>query len=263
MIKIKINGKVVKAKKKELALVVAKREGFEIPNLCYHPALKPDGACRLCLVEVKSNRAGKPNKIVTSCTLEVTDGMEILLDTPEVMENRKNVLEMLRARVPDSPYLYDLGKAHGLEIVDIKEQDEQCILCGLCARICNEVVGAKALTCEGRGVDTYFRPPFGEAPETCVACTSCAFVCPVNCIPVKKTEDHINIWEKDFPRLKCRSCGEPLELVQEHLDLIKNRVDFIVEEEFLTCEKCSREKTVNVMKNVTEGQMELKPRGAK
>jgi NADH dehydrogenase/NADH:ubiquinone oxidoreductase subunit G len=259
MIKMRINGKVVNAKENELALVVAKREGFEIPNLCYHPALKPDGACRLCLVEVKSKREGKPNKITTSCTLEVTEGMEILLDSPDVMENRRNVLEMLRARVPDSPYLYELGKQHGLEFVDIKEQDEKCILCGLCARVCTELVGAKALNFEGRGVDTYFRPPFGETPDSCVACTSCAFVCPVNCIPVEKTDEHIKIWGKEFPRLKCVSCGEPLELVQEHLDLIKTRVESIVEDEFLTCEKCSRLKTVEVMRKVTDGQLELKP----
>ena len=250
--KIKINGKTVNARKGEYVLNVARREGFEIPTLCHHPALPPDGACRLCLVEAKS--ASGKQQITTSCTLMVEEGMEVNLDTPEVNKNRRGVLEMLMARVPNSPTLQDLGAKYGMQTVRLKEQDEVCILCGLCARVCTELIGANALTMEGRGVDTYFRPPFGETPESCVGCGSCAFVCPVDCIEYVKTDDTISIWNKDFERLHCEECGRPLDLTKEHAELIKSRNEVLDEKDLLLCDVCSRKRTKDTMQKIVESQ---------
>jgi bidirectional [NiFe] hydrogenase diaphorase subunit len=253
--KIKINGKVVKAKKNESVLQLAQRTGYEIPNLCYHPSLKADGACRICLVELKSSNPNKDNKIVTSCTTTVSEGMEIFLDTPEVSKHRNMVLEMLIGLVPDSPVLTEMAEQYGLEKIRVAKGDEVCIKCGLCVRVCDEVVGAKALVMEGRGTETTFNPPFNEPPERCVACTSCAFICPVGCIPVVKTDDHITIWSKEFDRLKCKECGRPLDLTQEHLELIETRGKNLHSKDLEICSVCSRKEVLNVMTELVHGKV--------
>ena len=108
---ILINGKKIKTRKGEYVLDVARREGFDIPSLCHHPALPPDGACRLCLVEVEGQNGS--NKVTTACTLEVSEGLSVRLDTPEVTRNRNVVLEMLLSRVSDSPTLLALAEKYG------------------------------------------------------------------------------------------------------------------------------------------------------
>ncbi len=252
---ILINGKKIKTKKGEYVLDVARREGFYIPSLCHHPALPPDGACRLCLVEVEGPD-GK-NKVTTACTLEVSEGLSVRLDTPEVARNRNVVLEMLLSRVSDSPTLLALAEKYGLREVRLVPQGEKCILCGLCARVCTELVGAKAITMEGRGTETYFQPPFGEPPKDCVGCGSCAFVCPVSCIPFIKTENTIEIWGRTFERLHCTECGKPLDLTPEHRDLIRKRTNLLTPEEMQLCGGCERRTTKNTMQRIVDGQLSL------
>ncbi|MBN2724608.1 MAG: (2Fe-2S)-binding protein [Deltaproteobacteria bacterium] len=250
MVNIYINGKEVAAQKGETILQVALREGYDIPHLCYHPALKAEGNCRLCLVEA----AGK---IVTSCTTVVKDGLEVNLDTEEVNRHRRTVLEMLKGLVPKSPLLNELSIKYGLEKVRIAESEEVCIKCGLCVRVCSDLIGADALTQEGRGTETFFNPPFGEPSPDCVGCTSCAFICPVQCIKYEKTDDTITIWGKTMDRLKCSNCNAPLDLTQEHLDLIVKRGDNLHAEDLMLCDVCSRAQTLSTMKTVVESQLNL------
>ena len=257
MIHVRINGKIVEAKRGETVLQLAQRLGYEIPNLCYHPALKADGACRLCLVEVNNNNPDKPNNITTACTLTVKDKMEILLDTPEVSKHRNTVLEMLVALVPDSPVLSEMAEKYGLKEIRLAKGDEVCVKCGLCVRICDEVVGANALAMEGRGTETTFNPPFNEPPDRCVGCTSCAFICPVQCIPVEKSSDHIKIWGKEFDRMKCVRCGRSLDLTEEHLALMQTRSPYLKREDLEVCDVCSRKEILGTMKEVVEGRITL------
>ncbi len=257
MIHVRLNGKLLEAKTGETILQLAQRNGYEIPNLCYHPALKADGACRLCLVEVKSTNPQKPNSLTTACTLTVKDGMEILLDTPEVSKHRNTVLEMLMALVPDSPVLTEMAEKYGLKEVRLAHGDEVCVKCGLCVRICDEVVGAKALAMEGRGTETRFNPPFNEPPERCVGCTACSFVCPVQCIPVKRTSDTVTIWGRAFDCLRCERCGRPLDLTGEHMDLMMTRSPYLKPAELKVCDVCSRKEVMGTMQRVVEGQVTL------
>lgn len=257
MITVKINGKVVKAKKGETVLQLAKREGYEIPNLCYHPTLKADGACRLCLVEVESGNPDKPNKVTTACTTTVKEKMSILLDTPEVVKHRRTVLEMMIALVPDSPVLTELGEKYGMQEIRIAKGDEVCVKCGLCVRICDEVVGAGALAMEGRGTETSFNPPFNEPPERCVGCGSCAFICPVQCIPFEKDSKSISIWGKTFDRMTCVECGKPLDLTEEHLALIQTRGKNLHRKDLEVCAVCARKEILGTMKDVVEGKITL------
>ena len=183
-----INGKNVSAEKGESLLDVARRNNVQIPSLCHHPVLEPYGSCRLCLVEV--TKGGK-KKVTTSCNYEVQDGIEVLTDTDEVKQHRKMVLDLLLGQAPNSQRLQTLARAVGIEKSSFKEIDppggrENCISCGLCSRVCSEVVGASAITLAGRGDDRCLTIPFNERDsEACIGCGACADVCHVDAIDME------------------------------------------------------------------------------
>lgn len=62
----------------------------------------------------------------------------------------------------------------------IEIDNNKCILCSRCVRICSEVVGAKALGLVDRGFITYLAPAMDEALQdtTCESCGLCLSACP-------------------------------------------------------------------------------------
>ncbi|MBC8416110.1 MAG: FAD-dependent oxidoreductase, partial [Candidatus Cloacimonetes bacterium] len=90
MIKVKLNGKEVKAKKGQTILDVARQNGIDIPTLCHDEELSPFGSCWVCAVEVKNRRG-----FVTACGTEILEGMEIITDSEEIYNARKMALELL------------------------------------------------------------------------------------------------------------------------------------------------------------------------
>lgn len=54
-ITLTINGQSVKVKRGTTILEAALMLKIDIPTLCYHKALSPYGACRLCVVEIIQN----------------------------------------------------------------------------------------------------------------------------------------------------------------------------------------------------------------
>ena len=256
MIEIIVNGKKMEAVEGETILQAVTRNGVEIPTLCNHPALRPTGSCRLCVVEF-SVRGGK-KKLTSSCTYVVHPNLAVETHSERVMKNRRLLLELLMARVPGSPELEKMaGEMGARKEPRFPKMEHDCILCGMCERVCRELVGANALTMEMRGVDAYFQPPFGEPSKDCVGCGSCAFVCPVTCIEFKKSDDTIEIWGRTFDRLKCTECGAPLDLTIEHRDLIRKRTNLLTPEEIQLCGCCERRSTMKTMQTLVEGQHPL------
>ena len=84
-ITITVDGKDVEIQEGQTVLKAAKKLGIWIPTLCYHEALEPQGACRLCLVEVEDQ--GR-RQLVASCAYPATQGLKVLTDTERVLENR-------------------------------------------------------------------------------------------------------------------------------------------------------------------------------
>ena len=89
-ITVKINGVELEVPKGTTVLEAAHQAGFEIPTLCYMKELAPDGSCRMCLVEVEGARG-----LMTACAAPVTEGMVVRTNTPEVLESRKFILQMM------------------------------------------------------------------------------------------------------------------------------------------------------------------------
>jgi bidirectional [NiFe] hydrogenase diaphorase subunit len=180
-----INGVAVTAEAGTNVLDVARAHGFEIPSLCHHEAVTPYGACRLCLVEITK---GGRKKITTSCNYEVLDGIEVKTDSEEIRRHRANVLELILAEAPGSERVRRLAAELGVTTSrfarksDAELKRDDCMLCGLCVRVCEEIVGVSALSFNGRGDKKGVGGPFLEEPKACIACGACAWVCPTDCI---------------------------------------------------------------------------------
>jgi formate dehydrogenase major subunit len=205
MISVTIDGKKLEVAEGTTVLRAAQMAEIHIPTLCDHPELTPHGGCRLCLVEVEGARTLQP-----SCTLPVSNGMEVRTDTPRVHEARKFVLSLLFSErnhfcmycqmsggdceLQNAAYgedmthwplqpnwqPYAVDGSHQYIVLD----HNRCILCRRCVRACGELVGNFTLGMSERGSSTMLVAdldvPLGES--TCVACGTCVQVCPTGAI---------------------------------------------------------------------------------
>ena len=188
MISFTLNGKTVQGKEGEYLLKVAEENGIEIPTLCHHKALEPAGMCRLCTVEM---HYGGRVRYVTACNYPIWEGMEIKTDTEGIHQIRKLIVELLYARCPNVDILKKLAAKYDIDEPRFSKEDDTCILCGLCTRIC-ERMGNSAISLVGRGVDMEVDTPFHIQTEVCLSCGACASVCPTGHINFEKIRANIS-----------------------------------------------------------------------
>ncbi len=206
MIPLTIDGQHVEAERGQMLLPVALDAGFDIPHLCYNESVKPYGACRLCLVEVKKN--GR-SRMTTSCNYPVMEHIEVFTQTERVIRARRLVIELIWAMCPGDGEISAMAQEMGIENVRFEKEDKDCILCGLCARVCEEVVGAHAIQFAKKGSTREMMPPFAEEATNCIACGACVTVCPVDVIGMKEEGDERTIirWKRTLKMKKCKVCG--------------------------------------------------------
>jgi NADH dehydrogenase/NADH:ubiquinone oxidoreductase subunit G len=244
MTQLTINSRTVTARKSESLLAVARREGFDIPALCHHEAVEPFGACRLCLVEITKASWNGFTKLVTSCLYPAEEGLVVQTDSPRVRRARSEVLELLIARSPKAAVLRELGRKYGIEAPKYKVDDagDNCILCGLCTRVCQAHV-TSAISTTKRGVEKAVGTPFGEQSDTCVGCLSCAQVCPTGAIAFEQTPKSRTIWGKTFALVACPSCGAGT-VPAEYAQWLASRTGQ-AREELALCDACKARKTAD------------------
>ncbi|MCK4273577.1 MAG: (2Fe-2S)-binding protein, partial [Dehalococcoidales bacterium] len=162
MVKLTINGRKITAEEGTTILYAARDNNIYIPTLCENEAVAPYGACRLCLVEIKTAKGRE--RLVTSCIYQVEEGLTVQTDTERIQKIRKMLLELLLARCPDSEVIKELAQKVGVTRTRFVKQkgNNKCILCATCARTCEEVVGVAAISLARRGVDRELTTPFNE-----------------------------------------------------------------------------------------------------
>ncbi|MEW6689992.1 MAG: 2Fe-2S iron-sulfur cluster-binding protein, partial [Pseudomonadota bacterium] len=198
-IEFKLNGRTVVGRPDERIIETARRHGVAIPHLCYSRALRPDGNCRACVVEIKGERVLAP-----ACCRTPTEGMEVTTDGPRALASQKMVLELLLSDMPRKKYTLNskldvwarklgVGKprfesrkqpktdiSHPAIAVNL----DACIQCTRCLRACreeqvNDVIGY-AWRGEHSKIVFDFDDPMGAS--TCVACGECVQACPTGAL---------------------------------------------------------------------------------
>lgn len=227
MVNLTIDDKQVTAPKTATIYEAAKLNGVNIPILCHDKKLKPFGACRMCLVEVEQMKGRQ----IPACTTPVTEGMIIRTSTPDIIKARKMVLELLLLNHPlDCPVCDKAGdcdlqnltyeyKVDSNRFVDEKFHHEidynnplierdmnRCVLCGKCARICDEIVSFGALTFIDRGIETKIGCEF-EDGLNCEFCGSCISVCPVGSLLARPFKFKARFWSLTKQKSVCGYCG--------------------------------------------------------
>jgi NADH dehydrogenase/NADH:ubiquinone oxidoreductase subunit G len=176
MINLKINGIDVSVDRGTTLLEASEFLGLPIPTLCHMEGLTPYGACRLCVVEV----GAPPNsRLVTSCTYPAEEGLEVRTASVRVVRARRMIVELLLASCPQSKTIQDIAASMEVRQQRFRQENEDCILCGRCVRMCSEQMVAGAIGFTGRGQDRSIGTPFGMTSEVCRLCGGCMFVCPV------------------------------------------------------------------------------------
>jgi NADH dehydrogenase/NADH:ubiquinone oxidoreductase subunit G len=233
-----LDGCPVRAEPGETVLSVAKRQGVAIPTLCHHDSVSDQGACRLCIVEVFW---GKRSKLVTSCLYTPYENDRVETSNARVRRARRMVLELLLARCPEVALIRDMAREYGIVEPRFRRQgspEERCILCGLCVRVCDEVVGQQAIGYAHRGVKRVVATPFGDQADECIGCGACVFICPTGALHYEDMDGWRFLKELNtkVPLIKCGVCGRAFATAHQ---LEKVRVRLKLPEALVgTCPAC-------------------------
>ncbi len=243
MVELIIDDKEIKAKEGSTILEAAQKAGIKIPTLCYHQALTPYGACRVCTVEII--RKGW-SRLSTACTYPVQEGIEVKTNSEKVRKARKMILEMLLARCPNVKRIKDLAEEMGIKKPRFELDNEECILCGLCVRVCEEIIGVSAIGFVNRGAEREVNTPYEINSDVCLGCGACAVVCPTGAIKIEDIKEirKIPLWHTELKRRKCRICGEFF-APEVEIDFLKKKDARLGEELFETCPSCRKKELGN------------------
>jgi len=215
-----VDGELVEARKGQTILEACGAAGIYIPRLCHMPGLEPFGACRVCTVRMN-------DRPYSACTQPVVDGAVIEVDTEELRDLRRTVIEMLFVEgnhfcmsceksgscelqalayrlgitAPTLPYLFDEREIDGSH-PDILLDRNRCILCARCVRASKDLDGKHVFGFVGRGgekrlaVNAEARLADTDADVTDRALD----VCPVGALVRKRTAYRVPLGERRFDR---------------------------------------------------------------
>ncbi len=253
---VTIDGHKVRIKKGLTVLDAAKKAGIWIPTLCHHAAVSSEASCRLCMVEL--DRGGW-TQLITACNYPVRRDIVVYTSSEKARKARRGVMELLLARAPESPELAALAARMGVEgtgFPTVTASQRNCILCGLCVRLCDEVIGQSAIGFAGRGAERSVTTPFREASDDCIACGACALICPVGTITMRLHEGQRDVEVSPFKSraklIVCEKCGLPIysaPVSRKAISTVKlERKAFT--ECLRLCPKCRRSATVDRLTSV-------------
>jgi len=207
MIGLTIDDQKVETEPGRTILEVAREHGIHIPTLCYHEAMEPFAACRLCVVEVE---AGRGRQLVASCAYPCADGLVVHTNSDVVLRSRRTTVELLMAASAHVPIIRQLADELGIGEPRFTMEKNDCILCGLCVRACEEIVGVGAISVINRGIEKEVSPPFSIASKACIGCGTCVLVCPTGAITLDDITggaQTVHPWASEYEAVNCHICG--------------------------------------------------------
>jgi heterodisulfide reductase subunit A len=209
---ITMDGRTAEVPRGTTILNAARQMGITIPTLCNYRGLMPYGSCRVCLVEIETPRGGQ---LAASCAYPLENNLVVRTETDSVKAARRTVLELLLAQAPESKELAEFAANLGVASTPFQPAAEgNCILCGLCTRVCNEMMGRGAINLFGRGCEREIRTAFDEPTDQCQACGACVFVCPTGAINLetitkRRTKPHLTAFDKYLVARPCIDLAHP------------------------------------------------------
>jgi NADH-quinone oxidoreductase subunit G len=235
---ITVDGQEIQVEQGTNLIEAAKIAHQQIPHYCYHEGLTPDGNCRMCLVQVE-----KIPKPVIACRTLATEGMVVHTQNDEVKKMRQNVMEFLLVNHPlDCPtcdqagecrlqdyYMdYDLGpsryteeKVHKDKMVDlgadIMLDEERCIVCTRCVRVCQEVAKDEELYVQQRGNHSMVATFPGKKMTNPYAGNTID-VCPVGALTSKDFRYKKRVWFLSYTDSICPGCSRGCNTSIHHAD---------------------------------------------
>lgn len=198
---VSIDGRTVALRSGETILAAARRAGIDIPTLCHHPALPPEGGCRLCLVEIDGAR-----RPVAACHTLCRPGMIVRTDSPRLRALRRDILSLILDQRPALWRFEDaagelaalaarLGLAPRGEAAPMlspppdgppqpRYDSARCILCRRCLGVCERIQGQFVYGVAGRGAAARLIVGVDDRFDTsgCVACGGCVETCPTGAL---------------------------------------------------------------------------------
>lgn len=207
MIHLKIDNQEIEVEEGTTILEAARDNGIFVPTLCYHEALEPYAACRLCVVELEGKRG---SRLVASCAYPCEEGAVVHTNSELVRRSRRVTLELLMASGEHLPLVKVLAAELGIAEPRLRLPPDDCILCGLCVRACRDIVGVAALSLANRGVRKKVGSPFEIASNVCIECGTCVLICPTGAIKLEditKGQSTAHEWGSIFDDRPCHICG--------------------------------------------------------
>jgi bidirectional [NiFe] hydrogenase diaphorase subunit len=207
-VSVRIDGELCTATEGQTIYDVASANGRYIPALCHMEGLSSAGTCRLCLVEVSGIA-----RLLPACTTPVHSGMSVTTESENLAQNRLMALELLfvernhicavcvsnghcelqalaqtlgltHVRFPYNYPRLPVDTSHPRFVLD----QNRCVLCSRCVRVCDEIEGAHVWDIAARGINSLLVSdldrPWGES-ENCTSCGKCVQACPTGALVEK------------------------------------------------------------------------------
>ncbi len=215
MVNLKINGVSVSVPAGSTILEAARAANITIPTLCYLKDINCIGACRICLVEVKGARGP-----VAACVYPVSEGMEVLTNTPKIRASRKTTLELILSAHnkkclscvrSDNCELQKLAHDYGVDedrfsgegkdyAIDksspyIVRDNNKCVNCMRCVAACKNMQSVSCIGAIKRGFNVHVGCAFDKdlADSPCVGCGQCIVSCPVGALT--ENDQTAKVWD--------------------------------------------------------------------
>ncbi len=199
----KLDGKSIPFEDGDTIMDAALRAGEYIPHLCHNPEFAPHGSCRVCIVDINGRH-------MSACTLPAAEGMVVDNSSEPIMDQRRNILQMLfvegnhvcpgceksgACQLQAVAYYTRMLSPHYTHFfprrsVDATHPDiaidfNRCILCELCVRASRDVDKKNVFSITGRGLESrlVINSASGKLGDSALSASDKAVsVCPVGAI---------------------------------------------------------------------------------